>query len=135
MERVAKGIASVPHDFTLCVVGAIQAHSWLIGSYKAKLFRHESLPNHNNLFSRVLWRLNFWLGIQVPSYLLTMVFCFQNCSDFLWEKKIVLVIEKTFWNLRLNIKNLQKVWDHLIIYLNNERSDCFFNLFLEVSQI
>ena len=29
-----------------------------------------------------------------------MVFCYQNCSDLLWEK-IVLAIEKNFWNLRL----------------------------------
>ena len=27
-----------------------------------------------------------------------MVFCYQNCSDLLWEKKNVLVIEKIFWN-------------------------------------
>ena len=40
-----------------------------------------------------------------------MVFCYQNCSDLLWEK-IVLVIEKNFWNLRLKAKNLQKIWDH-----------------------
>ena len=26
-----------------------------------------------------------------------MVFCYQNCSDLLWEK-IILVIEKNFWN-------------------------------------
>ena len=40
-----------------------------------------------------------------------MVFCYQNCSDLLWEK-IVLVIEKNFWNSRLNAKNLQKIWNH-----------------------
>ena len=34
-----------------------------------------------------------------------MVFCYQNCSDLLWEK-IVLVIEKNFWNLRLKAENL-----------------------------
>ena len=37
---------------------------------------------------------------------------FQRCSDLLWEK-IVLVIEKNFWNLRLKAKNLQNFWDHL----------------------
>jgi hypothetical protein len=26
----------------------------------------------------------------------SMVFCYQNCSDLLWEK-IFLVIEKNFW--------------------------------------
>jgi hypothetical protein len=30
-----------------------------------------------------------------------MVFWYQNCSDLLWEK-IVLEIEKNFWNSRLN---------------------------------
>ena len=38
------------------------------------------------------------------SLFLKMVFCYQNCSDLLWEK-IVLVIEKNFWNL-------QNVRDH-----------------------
>ena len=40
-----------------------------------------------------------------------LVFCYQNCSDPLWEK-IVLVIEKNFWNSRLKADNLQKFWDH-----------------------
>ena len=31
---------------------------------------------------------------------LELVFCYQNCSDLLWEK-IVLVIEKNIWNSRL----------------------------------
>ena len=31
---------------------------------------------------------------------------YQNCSDVLWEK-IVLVIEKTFWNSRLKAENFQ----------------------------
>ena len=33
------------------------------------------------------------------------VFCYQNCSDILWEK-IVLVIKKNFWNSRLKAENL-----------------------------
>ena len=40
-----------------------------------------------------------------------MVFYYQNCSDVLWEK-IVIVIEKNFWNSRLKAENLQKFWDH-----------------------
>ena len=40
-----------------------------------------------------------------------MVFCYQNCSALLWGK-IVLVIEKNFWNSRLKIKNLQNFWDY-----------------------
>ena len=35
----------------------------------------------------------------------------ENCSDLLWEK-IVLVIEKNFWNSRLKAENLQNFWDH-----------------------
>ena len=38
--------------------------------------------------------------------LIVLVFCYQNCSDLLWEK-IVLVIEKIFWNSRLKAENLQ----------------------------
>ena len=40
-----------------------------------------------------------------------MVFCYQNCSDLLWEK-IVQVIKKNFWNSRLKAENLQNFWDH-----------------------
>ena len=40
-----------------------------------------------------------------------MVFCYQNCSDLLWEKN-VLVIKKNLWNSRLKAENLQKFWDH-----------------------
>ena len=40
-----------------------------------------------------------------------MVFCYQNCSDLLWEK-IVLVTKKSFWNSRLKAENLQNFWDH-----------------------
>ena len=47
--------------------------------------------------------LSFKIFLVVPKY--------QNCSDLLWEK-IVLEIEKNFWNSRLKAKNLQNVWDH-----------------------
>ena len=40
-----------------------------------------------------------------------LVFCFQNCSDPLWEK-IVLVSENNFWYLRVNAEKLQILWDH-----------------------
>ena len=48
-----------------------------------------------------------------PSTLWKVVFCFQNCSDMLWEK-IVLVIEiqKNFWNSRLKAEQ----------FTNSERS-------------
>ena len=41
----------------------------------------------------------------------SVVFCYQNCSDLLWEKN-VLVIEKNLWNSRLKAENLKKIWDH-----------------------
>ena len=44
-------------------------------------------------------------------FLTKMVFCYQNCSDLQWEK-IILVIEKNFWNSRLKAENLQNFWDH-----------------------
>ena len=59
-----------------------------------------------------------------------MVFCYQNWSHILWEK-IVLVIERNFWNWRIT----------RTIFSNSERSEqyllteCFCNLFLEVSHI
>ena len=45
------------------------------------------------------------------------VFCYQNCSDLLWEK-IVLVIEKNFWNSRQKAKNLQEQWKVRTIFGN-----------------
>ena len=61
----------------------------------------------NKLRIGVVEKLSFF-----ESAILTLiVFCFQNCSDLLWEKN-VLVIENFFWNLRLKTENLQKFWDH-----------------------
>ena len=50
--------------------------------------------------------LNVMPLIQNQMKSMKMVFCYQNCSDLMWEKN-VLVIEKNFWNLRLKAKNLQ----------------------------
>ena len=53
-----------------------------------------------------LWQ--FTLGIFFTKYnknpfrrVSEMVFCYQYCSDLLWEK-IVLVIEKNFWNFEFS---------------------------------
>ena len=46
-----------------------------------------------------------------------MVFCYQNCSDLLWEK-IVLVIEKNFWNWIFKIFEITRT-----IYSNSQRSE------------
>ena len=59
-----------------------------------------------------IWFLSSTLLVLQISHLIPrMVFCYQNCSDLLWEK-IVLVIEKNFWNSWLKAENLQKFWDH-----------------------
>ena len=68
------------------------------GSMKiSKAGTHETLYSLD-LFCRITTKL--------------LVFCNQNCSDLLWEK-IVLLIQKNFWNLRLKAENLQTFWDHL----------------------
>ena len=52
------------------------------------------------------WKSDFGQTSWAPE----RVFCYQNCSDLLWEK-IVLVVEKNFWNSRLKAENLQNFWD------------------------
>ena len=69
-----------------------------------------------------------------------MVFCYQNWSDLLWEK-LFQWSRKTFeirgWRPRI-CKIFVITWT---IYSNSERSEqflvteCFFNLFLKISQI
>ena len=57
---------------------------------------------------KVNWKIEFQaLGMRIQC-LVKLVFCYQNCSDLLWEKN-VLVIEKTFWNSRLKAENWQKI--------------------------
>ena len=72
-----------------------------------------------------------------------MVFCYQNCSDLLWEK-IVLVIEKNFWNSGLKADNFLIFWDDLnnLFKIKGQKQFlviecffCFFNLLLAVSHI
>ena len=71
-----------------------------------------------------------------------MVFCYQNCSDLLLEKKCYSKGEKI---LKFEAENLQTFRNHYLcrtIYSNSERSEqvlviveCLFNLLLEVCQI
>ena len=62
--------------------------------------------------NKKLSNVNKTMGVASLSLsLMEMVFCYQNCSDLLWEK-IVLVIDKNFWILRMMAENLQNVWDH-----------------------
>ena len=63
---------------------------------------------------------------------ISMVFRYQNCSDLLWEK-IVVLIEKNFWNSRLKARICKKFEITGTIYSSSERSEqflvteCFFN--------
>ena len=56
---------------------------------------------------------NIFLWLESPSKVnlggkkWQMVFCYQNCFDLQWEK-IVLVIEKNFWNSRLKLWEFAK---------------------------
>ena len=67
------------------------------------------------------------------SSLLTVVFCFQNCS-IMWLRK---TFEIRGWRLRIcklfeiHLNNLLGQWKFSIIF----ETECLFNLFLEVSQI
>ena len=63
----------------------------------------------SNLHVRCNYRYETYL-FDIAHWLMT--FCYQNCSDPLWEE-IVIVIEKNFWNSRLKAENLQIFWDHL----------------------
>ena len=53
-----------------------------------------------------------------------MVFCYQNCSDLLWEF-FFLVIEKNFWNSRLKAEYLKIFEITRAIYSYSERSEQF----------
>ena len=73
--------------------------------------KEEKTSQKSNLFLKLSvfpW-LNFF---SIHLFVKIMVFCYQNCSDLLWEK-IVLVIEKNFWNSRLKAENLQNFWDQI----------------------
>ena len=59
------------------------------------------------IYLAFIWGIVYFWFLQNGRWMVTvlcgaviMVFCFQNCSDLLWEK-IVLVIEKIFSNSRL----------------------------------
>ena len=61
----------------------------------------------SNETKAIIWHSMEKVGI----YVWRLVFSYQNCSDLLWEK-IVLVIDKVFGILRLKAENLQNFWDH-----------------------
>ena len=63
---------------------------------------HEILSGYSFRTHNLFWNMSNWyLMIKV------MVFCYQNCSDLLWEK-IVLVIEKKNLNSKLKIFDIAR---------------------------
>ena len=86
-----------PHNGIFCIFFLIQSH-FLHICHNAFMLHHLHIYKHCAMEES---NTQIW----------TMVFCYQNCSDLLWEK-IVVVIKKNFWNSRLKAKNLQNFWDH-----------------------
>ena len=90
-------------------------------------FGHWSIMSYQN--SEMNWQ-KLWT-------LLEMVFCYQNCSDLLWEKIVrgkLLKFEGEGWIFKIfeftrTIHSNRERWEQLLV------TECFFNLFLEVSQI
>ena len=79
---------------------------------------------YNTLFCRQ--RKNWKLSLASTT---EMVFCYQNCSDLLWEK-IVLVIEKKF-EVRVWRPRICKHFEiSRTICLNSERSENFLEKFI-----
>ena len=86
----------------------------------SKIFLKESLWRMSSKKSTKIMNYNFFSFLVFWDYrnqgrlmveIGEMVFCYQNCSDLLWEK-IILVIKKNFWNWRLKAENLPNFWVH-----------------------
>ena len=87
--------------------------TYLIHFHIQKRWANKLLKLAITNFSNFTWKncMHFILHNDERSFLkLHLVFCFQNCSDLLWEK-IVLVIKRNFWNSRLKAEILQNFWD------------------------
>ena len=68
-----------------------------------------------------------------------MVFCYINCSELLWEKMVLLIVN-FFANLKLKMGNLQSFWDCKNNFLSRERSvfetiEYYFCLLLKITKI
>ena len=77
------------------------------------------VPRHTK-WSQHISEIAFELFIILPS----MVFCYQNCSELLWETN-VLVIKKNFWNSRPRPRICKIFEITRTIYSNSERSEQF----------
>ena len=64
---------------------------------------------HDNFDSELLPSCLGKIGLALES--LVLVFCFQICSDLLWEKKRSSDLEKLL-KFKAEGQNFQKFWDH-----------------------
>ena len=91
--------SSLNHDKTW--TGATLYHlSLFFVTFKTHQNTEKKLTRAKYLVQKYWWK----------EWNLLTVFCYQNRSDLLWEK-IVLVIKKNFGNSRLKAENLQNFWD------------------------
>ena len=70
----------------------------------SKFLRSIHIPLHSYIY---FIKRKIGLISYIEYWLWELVFCYQNCSNLLWEK-IVLVIEKNFWNSRLKAREFAK---------------------------
>ena len=105
-------------------------------------FRHFSSPNIKKEWAFVqivvffayllMTGDNFYCrwAIKLVANVAEMVFCFENCSDQLWEK-VVLVIEKNFWKLKAEGREFAKILRYLTQFLKQKTFlTCYWRLLL-----
>ena len=116
-----------------------QGHKWSLSA----LLRHLKANGIDTVQVNLckMGRRHFWRSIHIfLSVFVGLVFCFQNCSDLQWETN-ALVFEDLFFEIQGWRPRTWQIFElPRTIYSNSEKSSqfmkqCFFNLFLEVSQI
>ena len=88
------------------------------------IFEMQSLINGSIIRTWKLKGLQLFKKAKKNAFHSWYIFCYQNCSDLLWEK-IALVIKKTFeiWGWRWRIFKIFEITR--TIYSNSERSEQF----------
>ena len=95
---------------------------WKNASYKLhNLWNHFSKTMSQTFF----YYLIYWESIRSFCCAVEIVFCYQNCSDLLWEKIVLEWLRKTFdiWGWSPRIFNIFEITR--TIYSNSERSEQF----------
>ena len=87
IEKTQQNFVNFLHKYLKSYLSEKNAYSQL---HKALMFVHDTKRIDELSHQRL--QLDIWLNKQLNT---EMVFCYQNCSDLMWEK-IVPVIEKTF---------------------------------------